>query len=84
MICLHSNYDDYFERCEASGAEAEEMTALENITPEIRAKLEKLVYEHEFNPKHEDDYFNAGGFTGHWASYSTDEKIELITEAYQS
>lgn len=80
MKCEHSNYDDYFERCEDCGATAEQITALENIAPEVREALETLVYEREFNPKHEDDYFNAGGFGGHWTTYTTDEKIELMTE----
>lgn len=43
--------------------------------------VKELVYSQEFNEKHEDDYFNAGGFFGHWSTYTAEEKAELIGKA---
>lgn len=37
----------------------------------------------EHTPKHEDDYFNAGGFFAHWQQYSEAEKLELISQALE-
>lgn len=79
--CNHANYDEYFETCSDCNRTAEQIVALENIEPTTREKLETLVFDREYNPKHEDDYFNAGGFGAHWLEYTTDEKIELLSEA---
>lgn len=43
--------------------------------------LHELVFEREYNEKHPDDYFNAGGFFAHWRSYTDEERAELIEEA---
>jgi len=51
---------------------------VETLDDDQRAALETAVYDREFNPKHEDDYFNAGGFYGHWSTYTEDEKAELL------
>jgi hypothetical protein len=51
------------------------------LTDEQQERLEEVVFDREFNPKHEDDYFNAGGFYGHWTCYTEDEQMGLIEQA---
>lgn len=50
----------------------------ETLTTEQKAQLEELIFNLEFNPDHEDDYFNAGGFSAHWQAYTEAEQTELI------
>ena len=45
--------------------------------------VRQAVEEAEHNPKHEDDYFNAGGFFGHWSQYNEAEKLEFISQALE-
>lgn len=40
--------------------------------------LKDVVFEREYNDKHPDDYFNAGGFIAHWHDYTDDEREELL------
>lgn len=65
--------------------------ALINTTDSNASKDLYKVIEHvrdsveaaEHNPKHEDDYFNAGGFFAHWQQYSEAEKLEFISQALE-
>lgn len=45
--------------------------------------VRQAVEDAEHNPKHEDDYFNAGGFFAHWDQYSEAEKLEFISQALE-
>ena len=44
-------------------------------------RLKDLVFEREYDDNHPDDYFNAGGFSGHWNSYTDKERAELMALA---
>ena len=58
--------------------------ALINTTDSNASRdLLKAVEDAEHNPKHEDDYFNAGGFFAHWDQYSEAEKLEFISQALE-
>ena len=57
------------------------MPTLEDLTPKQLIALYTLVFNREYNPKHPDDYNNAGGFFAHWNSYSEAEQNELIEAA---
>lgn len=54
---------------------------LETLNETQLERLYEIVRDREFNPKHEDDYFNAGGFYGHWSTYTEDERNELLKGA---
>lgn len=56
------------------------MTDLGTLNAKEWTKLEELVFQREFNPSHEDDYSNAGGFGGHWHNYTEEEQAELLKE----
>lgn len=54
---------------------------LENtLTPEQFDELRDMVRAREYNPNHPYDYYNAGGFEGHWETYTADEQQQIIDE----
>ena len=54
---------------------------MDDLTQDELNRLYELVFEREYNPKHQDDYGNAGGFYGHWEWYSDEERAELLAKA---
>lgn len=53
----------------------------EDLNSDEVDRLHELVFQREYNPRHEDDWYNAGGFFGHWNSYTPEEQQQLIKEA---
>lgn len=52
-----------------------------NLNSDELEMLHNIVFAREYNPAHEDDYFNAGGFFAHWSMYSDEERAFLYDMA---
>lgn len=46
--------------------------------------IREALYQAEQNANHVDDYFNAGGFFGHWGQLTQDEKLTYIGNALEA